>query len=64
MDRRQEAVRLEPTYARAHGNLGAALQRLGERDRAVWHCREAPRLDPQLEQARHNLDVLMRARRS
>ena len=44
-------VRLNPGYAKAHGNLGVALYKLGRAQEAVAQFDEALRLDPQNRQA-------------
>ena len=55
----REAVRLEPAYADAHGNLGAALARRGEVDAAIVEYREALRLAPDLALAHNNLGIAL-----
>ncbi len=63
---KRSEVPVEDTWdleiAGAHSNLGAALQRLGRYEEAERQYREALRLDPGLENARRNLDALMRRR--
>ncbi len=41
-----EAIRRDPSNARAYGNRGAALKRIGQGDRALTDENEAIRLDP------------------
>ena len=43
----QEALRLDPSHAEAHSNLGVALARRGRVVEAIDHYREALRLDPE-----------------
>jgi Flp pilus assembly protein TadD len=42
----------------AHNNLGVLLQRLGQRDEARQEFKTALALDPDLEVARKNLEVV------
>jgi tetratricopeptide (TPR) repeat protein len=51
----REALRLDPRYALAHNNLGAALRAQGDLAGAVRCHREALRLDPKLALAHYNL---------
>ena len=48
IERFREAVRLAPDNARAHHQLGLALQRAGAQDEAQKHLSEARRLAPYL----------------
>jgi len=49
------AVEIDPDYAAAHVNVGAAWLTMGELDKAEPHLREALRIDPNLKQAEQNL---------
>jgi Flp pilus assembly protein TadD len=62
VSRYEEALRIDPACARAHSNHGVAMQKLGRTDEAERHYREALRLDPGLDQARRNLEDLLRRR--
>ncbi|XP_061344106.1 inactive TPR repeat-containing thioredoxin TTL3-like [Gastrolobium bilobum] len=43
----REAIRIEPHYHRAHHRLGNLNMRLGETDKALYHCKNAgPEADP------------------
>jgi Flp pilus assembly protein TadD len=46
IDQWREAIRLDPTLARAHHDLGIALRGKGQLSEAVTQLREAVRLDP------------------
>jgi cytochrome c-type biogenesis protein CcmH/NrfG len=50
-----EAIRLNPAYAEAHKNLGAALGAQGKIEEAIGHFAEAVRLKPGFTEARDNL---------
>ena len=39
----------EPAFARAHDNLGLCYEALHQPDEAVWHYREAVRLNREVE---------------
>lgn len=54
----QDAVRTRPGNARAHNNLGVALQRAGALDEAAHHFRETLRLGADA-QAANNLGVVL-----
>ena len=43
-----EAIRLDPRYAKAYGNRGVVYTALGQHQRAIQDFDEAIRLDPQL----------------
>jgi Tfp pilus assembly protein PilF len=51
----RRALGLDPTFSRAHTNLGAALQALGLQDDAIGEYRTAIALDPKLALAHNNL---------
>lgn len=53
----QEALRLDPSLAEAHSNLGSALRSQGKLDEAVSHFREAIAIAPRLAEAHNNLGV-------
>ncbi len=53
------AIRLDPTYAWAHGNLGGTLRLRGDLDEAVAELRESIRLDPEHELVHHNLGLAL-----
>jgi Flp pilus assembly protein TadD len=48
------AIRLKPTLASAHANLGATLLLQGDLDAAAEFLRDALRLDPHLDVAHSN----------
>ncbi len=50
----REALRLDPTVAEAHKNLGIVFWQLGNFAEALSECREAIRLEPDFDKA-HNL---------
>ena len=49
-----EAIRLDPKYAKAYNNRGIAWYAKGYNDRAIADYNEAIRLDPKLAQAYYN----------
>ena len=51
----EEALRLNPSNANAHTNLGTALASLGRTEEAISHYREALRLKPDLAEAHNDL---------
>ncbi|MDI6827925.1 MAG: tetratricopeptide repeat protein, partial [Armatimonadota bacterium] len=55
----REAIRLDPTLAEAHSNLGVILKDLGKLDEAIKEYREAIRLDPALGEAHNNLAIAL-----
>src|SRR5262249_17892949 len=55
-----ESVRLQPTWALAHFNLGYALQEMGRWDEAIAQYREAIRLDPGYPEAHCNLGYALK----
>src|SRR6266702_8908088 len=54
-----EALRLRPSYARAHYNLGNVLNRQGKIQEAIQQYTEALRLQPNLAEAHHNLGATL-----
>jgi Flp pilus assembly protein TadD len=54
----RHAIELDGSNAYAHNNLGVLLQRLGKRDEARQEFKTALGLNPDLEVARKNLDVV------
>jgi Flp pilus assembly protein TadD len=54
----KEVLRVAPNNALALKNLGMALLPLGKTNEAVSHFRKALRLDPNLVQARQQLELL------
>jgi Flp pilus assembly protein TadD len=52
-------IRVDPTNARAHSNLGTVLARRGERHAAVAALTEALRLHPGVPQTQHNLGMVL-----
>jgi tetratricopeptide (TPR) repeat protein len=55
----QLAIRLDPTHATAHANLGEALRFQGRIDEAILECREAVRLNAGMFQAQVNLGTAL-----
>lgn len=53
----REAVRLNPSSALAHTDLGYVLFLQGRRQEAIDHHQEALRLQPGFSLARHNLEL-------
>lgn len=53
----EEAIRLEPKFAKAHYNLGTAFFGLGDFDAAIGAFREAIRIRPDFAEAYNNLAV-------
>ena len=53
----REAIRIDPTYARAHADLGLILRAQKNIDEAVVEYREALRLDPESIDAHNGLAV-------
>ena len=51
-----QVVRLDPTNAHAHNDLGVALSQLGEYEKAAGQFNDAVHIDPTLVSARQNLD--------
>jgi Flp pilus assembly protein TadD len=54
----RQAITLDGSNAFAHNNLGVLLQRLGKRDEARSEFKTALALNPDLEVARKNLEVV------
>ena len=59
----KEAVRLDPSNANAHNDLGLALKRNGDLSGAADQFRQALRLNPKLASAYSNLGNILYARR-
>jgi tetratricopeptide (TPR) repeat protein len=57
----RRAVRLRPSYAEAHYNLGVALQALGQREDAIAAYRRAIELKPGMPGAHNNLGMVLHA---
>ena len=53
------AIKLKPTYAKAHYNLGIALFQKGEIKEAINHYRETLKLKPDLVVAQKNLEMAL-----
>ena len=51
-------LRLLPSYASAHNNLGVALKNQNKLDEAAFHYKEAIRLDPRAADAHNNLGAV------
>ncbi len=58
----EAAIALNPKLPNTHNNLGFILERLGERDLAAAHYREATRLEPNFALANLNLGKLTASR--
>ncbi len=54
----QEALRIKPDYAKAHGSLAIALTQKGSFDAAIYEYREAFRLDPFDAKSHSNLGIV------
>jgi tetratricopeptide (TPR) repeat protein len=59
-DAYSQAVRLEPSVAKYHCNLGIVLGRLGYYENATLEFREALRLDPGYRDAGYGLEIIAR----
>ncbi len=55
----QEALRMDPGYAEAHGNLGDTLLQAGKIHEAMKQWQQAIQLNPRYPQARYNLGVAL-----
>jgi eukaryotic-like serine/threonine-protein kinase len=55
----REAIRLDPTDAKVHSNLGLALDRKGDTDGAIAAGKEAVRLDPKDAHCHGNLGITL-----
>jgi len=60
----QEAIKLNPQYAEAYNNIGAAQIRLKQYDKAISTLQEALKLKPDLIIAKNNLDSAERESKS
>lgn len=54
----REAIRLDPSMAQAHTNLGNVLYQRGDLDAAIRQYQDALRIDPDQPEAVYNLGVL------
>jgi Tfp pilus assembly protein PilF len=52
------ALEIDPRYAPAHNNLGVVYERQGKRNEAIAEYRAALAADPELKDAKRNLDRL------
>ena len=57
----RESLRLNPSDAEAHNNMGGAYQRMGRYEDALKEHAEALRLNPLLVEARYNMGVCYQA---
>ncbi|MEK6249677.1 MAG: tetratricopeptide repeat protein, partial [Planctomycetales bacterium] len=55
----QSTLRLEPTHAKAHGNMGGILQGHGRIKEALAHYEQALQLEPDSVEAQNNLAWLL-----
>ena len=55
----QNSIEKAPGSARAHNNLGVALETAGQLDEAMLHYRETIRLDPGYAAAYYNLGIVL-----
>lgn len=55
-----EALRINPGFAFAHNNLGAAMIRDGKIERAIFHFQEALRIKPDYIEANKNLKKILK----
>jgi protein O-mannosyl-transferase len=55
----QEAIRINPDYARAHNNLGFALDKKGQTDEAIRQYEETIRLEPNHAEVHNNLGAAL-----
>mgnify|MGYP001444998034 CR=1 FL=1 len=58
----QNSIEKAPGSARAHNNLGVALESVGKLDEAMFHYRETLRLDPGYVAAYYNLGSVLKLR--
>jgi len=61
MSEYETALRIRPTYAQAHSNMGMALELSGRPEEAILKYEEALRISPTLAEAHHNLGRLLAA---
>jgi tetratricopeptide (TPR) repeat protein len=55
----EQALRIEPDYARAHNNLGHELRQTGKIEEAIAHLQQALRIKPDLAEAHNNLGLAL-----
>jgi tetratricopeptide (TPR) repeat protein len=55
----QQALLLDPKYAKAYTNLGIALYAKGQVDQAITHWEQAIHLDPKVAPAHNNLGIAL-----
>jgi Flp pilus assembly protein TadD len=52
-------LKINPKFAKAHNGLAVALAQKGKTDEAISHLRKALQLQPDYEEAKRNLKVLL-----
>ena len=55
-----EALRINPSYAEAHNNLGSVLEQNGRISEAISHFSAALRIFPQYKDAQNNLNRVLK----
>ncbi|HYA15430.1 MAG TPA: tetratricopeptide repeat protein [Syntrophales bacterium] len=50
---------IKPDLPEAHNSLGVALAQKGRADEAIDHLRKAVQLQPDYEEAKRNLDIML-----
>jgi tetratricopeptide (TPR) repeat protein len=58
IDQYEQALRINPDYAEAHNNLGAALGQMGRISEAIEQLKAALRVNPNYIDAQNNLTKL------
>jgi tetratricopeptide (TPR) repeat protein len=53
-------LRINPAYALAHNGLGAALIRMGNIEKAIFHFQEAIKINPGFTDAQNNLKTTLK----